>query len=287
MWAQPGASTIAAGLMRAQDRRPGLEEGMTHGVMDAAPRISEEQLPEVLELMAASDSVELKLTVPESDHRSAIRALRLDPLDAQIRQVYFFDTPDLALDKAGLVVRGRRSQGKGDDSVVKLRPVVPGDMPKALRRLPNFRVEVDALPGGYVCSASFKGKPDLGSVKAVADGEAAIKKLFSKEQRSFFQTHSPGELDFTHLRPLGPIFVLKLGVVPEVLGRKIAAELWLFPDDSRILELSTRCAPNEAFQVAAEGRAFLTKLGISLTGEQATKTRRALELYASAAAADA
>ena len=49
----------------------------------------------------------------------------MDPLGAQIRQVFFFDTPDLALENAGVVVRARRVQGKGDDSVVKLRPVVP------------------------------------------------------------------------------------------------------------------------------------------------------------------
>ena len=57
-----------------------------------------------------------------------LMALGIDPLDAQIRQVFFFDTPDLGLDKAGLVVRARRTQGKGDDSVVKLRPVVPSEL---------------------------------------------------------------------------------------------------------------------------------------------------------------
>ena len=47
----------------------------------------------------------------------------MDALDAQIRQIFFFDTPDLALDAHGVVVRARRIQGKGDDAVVKLRPV--------------------------------------------------------------------------------------------------------------------------------------------------------------------
>ena len=55
----------------------------------------------------------------------ALQSLDVDPLDAQIRQVFFFDTPDLALNSAGVVVRARRVQGKGDDTVVKLRPVVP------------------------------------------------------------------------------------------------------------------------------------------------------------------
>ena len=61
-------------------------------------------------------------------------ALGLDPLEAQIRQVFFFDTPELALDKHGVVVRARRIQGKGDDSAVKLRPVVPAELPDDLRR---------------------------------------------------------------------------------------------------------------------------------------------------------
>ena len=47
-----------------------------------------------------------------------------------------------------------------------------------------------------------------------------------------------------------------------------------------MLELSTRCAPNEAFQVAAEGRAFLASKGIDLSGEQQTKTRKALGYFA-------
>ena len=83
------------------------------------PTLSDEQLGELLGLIEGADSVELKLTVPESDHHAAVGVLGLDHLDAQIRQVYFFDTPDLSLSKAGVVARARRVQGKGDDSVVK------------------------------------------------------------------------------------------------------------------------------------------------------------------------
>ena len=59
--------------------------------------------------------------------------------------------------------------------------------------------------------------------------------------------------------------------------------MWLYPDGSRILELSTRAATNEAFQVAAETRAFLAEHGVDLSGEQETKTRKALEYFAGAA----
>ena len=109
------------------------EDTMTTTETTTPVALSHEQIAEMLDLLKDSDSVELKLTVPEHDQRSAVVALGMDPLEAQIRQVFFFDTPDLALDKLGVVVRARRIQGKGDDSVVKLRPVVPSELPAELR----------------------------------------------------------------------------------------------------------------------------------------------------------
>src|SRR5262245_47522905 len=121
----------------------------------SSTHLTDEQLRQMTTLIKGADSVELKVTVPEASQRSSTVALDVDPLDAEIRQVFFFDTPTLELEKSGLVVRARRSQRKGDDTVVKLRPVVPDELPKSLRRLPNFGVEVDASPEGFVCSGSL------------------------------------------------------------------------------------------------------------------------------------
>src|SRR5580765_5284564 len=133
-----------------------------------SPRFTDEQQAEFLELAKDSDSVELKLTVPEVDHASTVAALGMDPLQAEIRQVFFFDTPELTLQEHGVVVRARRTQRKGDDTVVKLRP---GDLPKALRKSRDFVVEVDASPTGFVCSGSFKGVPNSATVQAVVAGK--------------------------------------------------------------------------------------------------------------------
>jgi hypothetical protein len=247
----------------------------------AAPKaIPDDRLAELLELIRGADSVELKLTVPESDQRSTVEALGMDPIDAQIRQVFFFDTPDLTLNRAGVVVRARRVQGKGDDSVVKLRPVVPAELPGKLRRSSAFGVEVDAMPGGFVCSGSFKNPlGDVGAVKDGVAGRLALRKLFSKQQRAFFAAHAPEQVELDDLTVLGPIFVLKLKFSPAGFARKLVAEMWLYPDESRILELSTKCLPSEAFQTAAETRSYLAQRGIDLSGEQETKTRRALEYF--------
>lgn len=248
-------------------------------------RLTDEQLDEVLRLVKDADSVELKLTVPATDHRSVVKSFDMDPLDAQMRQVFFFDTPDLALNAAGVVVRGRRVQGRDDDTVVKLRPVVPNNLSPEHRASPNFLVEVDAMPGGYVCSASFKGTPGSNkAVKAVAAGQKPIRKLFSKEQRSFYAEHAPEGIALDDLSILGPLTVLKLKFKPEGFDRKLVAELWFYPDGSRILELSTKCLPEEGVQAALEARLFLSKHGVDLSGEQQTKTRTALDYFAGAAA---
>jgi hypothetical protein len=180
----------------------------------------------------------------------------MDPLAAQLRLVTFFDTPDLLLDRHGVVVRARRIQGKGDDSIVKLRPVDPADLPAKLRRSENFRVEVDALPGGFVCSGTMKAALGPTDVRATLAGDRRVRKLFSKEQRDLFAAHAPDGIGLDDLTVLGPLLVLKLRFAPEELGRRLVAEMWLYPDGSRILELSTRCGTDEAFEVAAETRAF-------------------------------
>ena len=246
---------------------------------DAPAPIVTPQLEELLQLVGDADSVELKFTVPDEDQQSAVARLGLDPLDGRIRQVFFFDTPDLALDRAGIVVRARRTQGAPDDNVVKLRPVVPKELPDDLRAQRDFVVEVDAMPGGFVCSGSFKGQAK-GEVAEMTAGRLPLRKLFSKPQRAFFGAYAPEGVELDQLSVLGPINVVKLKMTPKGLGRRLAVELWFYPDGSRILELSTKCAPDEWLEATIGSRDFLTGIGLDLSSKQSTKTRTALEYFA-------
>jgi hypothetical protein len=248
-------------------------------------RLSDDDLRRVLELAKGVDSIELKVTIPSTSHRATIQGLPLDPVEAQPRQVFFFDTPELALDKAGLIVRARRRQGGRGDTVIKLRPVEPDDLDEEMRRLPTFNVEIDIIPGGFVCSASAKGRATNQEIRDAVDGTVPLRKIFNKDQRSFFDAHAPAGIGFDSLVPLGPTFLLKAEFSGD--GRLYVAEVWLYPDGSRILELSTKCATNEMFQVAAEARAFLSGRGIQAgAGVQQTKTRAALDYYSKALLAE-
>ena len=230
--------------------------------------------------LSGVDSVELKLTVGEADRVSTINSLEMDPLDAEIRQVVFFDTKDLTLDKAGIVVRTRRIQRRPADSVIKLRPVDPGAIPAKERTSPSFSLELDVMPTGFVCSGSMKNLSiNDADVKEVLSGRKPIKKLFSKEQRALFASRAPEGIDLDSLSILGPITVLKLKFGPQGFSRKLVAEVWFYPDGSRILELSTKCAPNDAMLAARETMNFLTTRGVKAGVGQSTKTRSALEFF--------
>ncbi len=244
----------------------------------STPRLVSDDLAKVIALARESDSIELKLTLPERAYRSAATALGVDPLDAQIRQVFFFDNPDLRLDAAGVVVRARRVRDR-DDSVIKLRPVVPSELPADLRRSPELVIEVDAMPGGYVCSATLKRRLTTPSVASVVAGKKPLRKILSKTQRAFFLEHAPDGVLLDDLAVLGPILVLKLRFRPEGTPRKFVGEMWIYPDGTRVVELSTRCLPGEAITVGLEAREFLEGKGIPLSGDQQTKTRTALQFF--------
>ena len=250
---------------------------------DAAPtdtRLSTEQIAEVLRLLRGSDSVELKLSVPDTNRRSAIASLGIDALDAQIRQVAFFDTPDLTLNRNGVVVRARRVQRKPGDAIVKIRPLVPDEVPPAVRKSAAFGVEVDAMPGGFVCSGTMKAEVDDAPVKEAMAGRQPLRKLLGKEQRALFSAYAPdgrragrtrrprpdqrpqGQVHARGLRP--PHRCRALALPRRVSHPGAVHEVW----------------PAEAFDVAAETRVFLGDHGIDLLAEQQTKTKTALEFFA-------
>ena len=136
------------------------------------------------------------------------------------------------------------------------------------------------MPGGYVCSGSMKGSLAPTAVRASVSGDKPLRRLFSKEQRAFFAAHAPEGLTIDDLSVLGPIFVLKLKVKPDTFPRRLAVEMWLYPDGTRVVELSTKCLPGERRSTSPTRRAPSWRArASSSTGDQQTKTKTALAFY--------
>lgn len=164
--------------------------------------------------------------------------------------------PDLTLGAAGIAVSARRIQGGEADTVIKLRPVVPDELPKDIRQSESMKVVVNILPGRFVASSLMKGKTDPDDVNKAVAGELDCKEFF-EETKGFFKIYKPDNVKISDMVPLGPILTLKLKIPEEGPGRGLAAEAWFYRDNSRILELSTKCKPDETFQLMVDTKSFL------------------------------
>ena len=55
--------------------------------------------------------------------------------------------------------------------------------------------------------------------------------------------------------------------------------MWLYPDGSRILEISTKACRTKPSRSAPSSRPTWRKLGVSLAAQQETKTKTAMEFF--------
>ena len=238
-------------------------------------RLPDGKLDSLLASTRLADHVELKLVVPAEAHGSTCESLGVDFSRAGRRTVYFLDTDDLLLRKRGVVARVRSVDGRGDDSVVKLRPFVAGDLPARLRRSKRFGVEVDAMPGQFVCTGAMTRRLGRHDVERTLTRGRPLRALFSSEQLALL----PSGVRVNDLSLFGPVQVRREKMLPLGADFRLAVERWTYPDGSSILELSTRCRARSAVPVAAQLASVLRAYEVDLNGRQQTKTQTTLSYF--------
>jgi hypothetical protein len=242
-------------------------------------RLADGDLQRLLEAVRDADCLELKLLVAPAEHAAVCAALGAELKSASVRHVYFLDTPDLLLERHGLVVRVRSILGKPDDSVVKLRPLGATDLPSAVRRAKRFVIEIDGIPGAHVRSASLKARLATHAVERAITGRRPLSALFSERQRALLASRAPAGVDVDDLLVLGPVEVRRRKLAVAGLDAALLIERWTYPDGSRMLELSTRSHAHEALRILEQTAAVLSERGIAPAASQLTKTRAVLDFF--------
>jgi hypothetical protein len=228
--------------------------------------------------------VELKVTIEPDSLATLLDALGLDEDDDdEERYVTFYDTPELALFDAGVVLRSRKVIDGPDDSTVKIRPLTADEawaLDPALFELDDFKCERDRTPDSEVGSCSLGAEQDRGEIDEVAAGDRDVDKLFSGEQESFFDFFAPVEVTMDDLVPLGPVPTHRYRTAVDELGADVTVEHWELPDGSSLVEVSVKVEEEDADGALEALLGWIGALGISLAETQVPKTRLVLEHYA-------
>lgn len=226
--------------------------------------------------------VELKIMLRPDQIGLAKQKFGLRDSVAANRDVWFYDTSDLELFDAGVILRGRDKQGEDDDSTVKLRPMAADDVAPEWFELDGFKCEEDRSLTKSVSSCSLTVEQDEGELDDIAKGDRAIDKAFSSEQEDLLDAYSAVAIDWDRLQPLGPVAAQVWKVKPKSFSQKLTMELWQLPDSSRLFEISVRSDPELADDKLTALADYLESLGFDTSQQQETKTRAALELFTSA-----
>jgi len=236
-------------------------------------------------LVAGVDAIEVKATIPDHQIDAALARYDLTVDNDEERYIYFFDTPQLDLLKAGIIARARRVLGEQHDSTVKFRPVTPTEVGKEWRDLDGFKLEADASEKGVVKSASLTMPVAKGLVKKVAAGEKPIEAVFTKEQEDFLHAVGGQRIDFESLAVFGPLQAHRWKFEDPACPWRITAELWKREDGARLMEVSIKSPVAQAAVAIADFMAFLAEVGAEQDLDQQTKTRWALTHHAAVARA--
>ena len=234
------------------------------------------------DVFAGMDAVEVKVTIRPDQELRAEREMQVNEDTADIRIIYFYDTPDLDLLNAGIAVRSRLVKGDDDDSTVKFRPVDQASISEAWKGLEGFKLEADCVGDRIVRSASLTCLQKRHEISEVAEGKRPIHKLFSQDQERFLSEFSKYPVDFGKLSVMGPIRVLRWKLEHKDFPYRLTVEEWRLPNGDDLVEVSIKSPPAEAIAAQKAFDAHLTKLGLDPQGAQETKTRTALEYFAKA-----
>lgn len=248
--------------------------------MNAATRRGASTRGQVARKLAGVDAIEIKVTIPDAQVDAALKRYKLTVDNDEERYIYFFDTPNLDLCKAGMFARARRIVGEPDDSTVKFRPVEPNEVPTSWRKVAGFKLEADASETAVVKSASLTMPVEKGLINQVVAGEKNIAKLFTQEQEDFLASIGKQHIDYSSLIVLGPLQAHRWKFEDPACPWGMTAELWKREDGARLMEVSIKTPVIQAAVAIAGFMAFLAEVGAEQDLKQQTKTRWALQHYA-------
>ena len=213
---------------------------------------------------------EVKLLLAPTQVQAAIAALQ--GREETHGRVYFYDTPQLDLLSAGVILRLR--VGAEIDLTAKLRPI-SGERFADPGRGGHYKCEVDLNDG--VENQSFSMLKRYVAAKTPETGEEVFR-LLSAGQKKLLED-SKVQIDWRRVRRIAEIQSTSWTTDAKPGLGKLNMELWEWPG-GRILEMSTKVAPDLGQSTYRELQQLAKQHGLALSADQHSKTAIALKAIA-------
>jgi hypothetical protein len=233
----------------------------------------------VAALVSGAKAIEIKVTIPDAQVDSTLARFGLTVDNDEERYIYFFDTLELDLHRAGIIARARRVVGDQHDSTVKFRPVEPESVAARWQTFRDFKIEADASEKRVTKSASFSMPVAKGLIKRIAAGDKKIQALFTRDQETFLVGMANRKIDFSRLVVYGPLRAHRWRFDDPGCPWPITAELWEREDGARMMETSIKAPAIQAAAALGGFMGFLAEFGAERDLEEQAKTRWAFDYY--------
>ena len=222
-----------------------------------------------------TEQVEVKFEAQGNTSDEVLTKLTSGKQPKEKRDVYFYDTPELALAQRHIFLRARKTTlgDDPDDSTVKLRGELAGKVSGDWLNLEGSKRESDmVVDKPRVPSISITVAQHGGEIDDVKNGKRSVTKLFSKDQERFVEEFAGEIVQWEKLKPMGPVkaetWKLKR---PTGLDTNLTIERWNV-DGTLFLEISSRVDAKDADRVATNLKEFMISKGFEESNDQQTKT---------------
>jgi hypothetical protein len=184
-------------------------------------------------------------------------------------RIYFYDTPGLALLAKGVILRLR--EGAEIDITTKLRPLSGEKFLDPSGGRDRYKCEVDLNDG--VENQSFSVQNRYVAARVPETGEE-VYQLLSEGQKKLLEG-SKVQIDWKRVERIAEIQSTSWTTRTQPPFGKLSLELWEWPS-GRLLEVSTKVAPDAGQSTYVELRDVAIKKGLVLSANQRSKTAIAL-----------
>jgi hypothetical protein len=223
------------------------------------------KLPAELQIDAQDEiqQAELQFAICDSTPKQIVKSLAAEIVKRELRQAYYLETPDRALQARGVIVRYRESKSTVKSSVKKAFELA-GEIPREIFADYGAGCEVDAYLSRAKIGCSVKEQDtELGHLSSV--------------QKGFLRTSGVSSENWKAAKMYGPVRNDSYDL--EINRARFALDLIYMPDGATLSELSIRVSLADALGTQSRLVEMIRRSGLRLCETQQGVTKKILDHY--------